>query len=118
MIEAMACGTPVIAWPCGSVPEVVDDGVSGFLVDDIDAAAAAVRKAAHLNRRRIRAVYEARFSAEAMGRAYVRVYERLKAGEAMHSLDVARPHAPPMAPAGVVAAGQALQRNGRGRPGH
>lgn len=79
MIEAMACGTPVIAWPCGAVPEVIDHGVTGFIVDDIDRAAAAVPEAARLDRRRIRRVFEERFSAEAMARAYVRIYERLSA---------------------------------------
>ena len=55
MIEAMACGTPVIAFPCGSVPEVIDDGVTGFLVESVDEAAAAVPAAAALDRARVRA---------------------------------------------------------------
>jgi glycosyltransferase involved in cell wall biosynthesis len=77
MIEAIGCGTPVIAWPCGSAPEVIDEGVTGFLVSDIDAAARAVESAGVLDRRRIRGTFERRFSAEAMGRAYVDVYRRL-----------------------------------------
>jgi glycosyltransferase involved in cell wall biosynthesis len=80
MIEAMACGTPVIAWPCGSVPEVVDDGVTGLLVGDVDMAVSAVGQIASLDRRRVREVFERRFSAEAMARAYLDLYESLVAG--------------------------------------
>jgi glycosyltransferase involved in cell wall biosynthesis len=81
MIEAMACGTPVVAWPAGSVPEVIDDGVTGFVVDTIDAAADAVRRAAALDRRQCRAVFEERFAAARMARDYLAVYRRLGAGE-------------------------------------
>jgi glycosyltransferase involved in cell wall biosynthesis len=61
MIEAMACGTPVIAWPRGSVSEIIDDGVTGFIVDDIDAAVAAVGRIGEIDRARCRAVFEERF---------------------------------------------------------
>jgi glycosyltransferase involved in cell wall biosynthesis len=74
MIEAMACGTPVIAWTCGAAPEVVDEGETGYLVDSIDAAVAAVAKADQLDRAHIRKVFERRFSAEAMARGYLEVY--------------------------------------------
>ena len=77
MIEAMACGTPVIAWRCGSVPEVVDDGVTGFVVDDMPAAIAAARSVGTLCRRRVRERFEARFTARTMARSYVRLYEQL-----------------------------------------
>jgi len=77
MIEAMACGTPVIAWRSGSVPEVVDEGVTGFIVDSIEAAVEAVGKAARFDRRRCRQVFEERFTVERMARDYVSVYERL-----------------------------------------
>src|SRR6185295_8791639 len=77
MIEAMACGRPVIAWPCGSVPEVVDDGVTGFVVNSIDEAIAAIDRARTLNRATIRRVFEQRFSSEVMARNYVRLYLRL-----------------------------------------
>jgi glycosyltransferase involved in cell wall biosynthesis len=80
MIEAMACGTPVVAWPAGSVPEVIDDGVTGFVVDTIDAAADAVRRAAALDRRRCRAVFEERFGVARMAHDYLAVYRRLAAG--------------------------------------
>ncbi len=80
MIEAMACGTPVIALRKGSVPEVVDEGVTGFVVDDEDAAAQAARHLGRLNRDRIRAVFERRFTARRMAQDYVRLYRRLLAG--------------------------------------
>lgn len=77
MIEAMACGTPVIAWNCGSVPEVIRDGINGFLVDSVDAAAAAVARLPSLDRDRIRRTFETRFSADAMARGYQAIYWQL-----------------------------------------
>ena len=77
MLEAMACGTPVIAYRRGAVPEVIDDGVTGFIVDDLDGAIAAVGKLDELPRRAIRERFEARFSASAMARAYVDIYRNL-----------------------------------------
>jgi len=75
MIEAMACGTPVIAWRCGSVPEVVDDGVTGRIVDSIDEAVAAVDDVTALDRSAVRRRFEERFSAERMVDDYLTVYE-------------------------------------------
>jgi len=77
MIEAMAAGTPVIAYRAGSVPEVVTDGVSGFIVDDLDAAVAAVRRLDELDRAAVRAAFEERFTAARMARDYLRIYEAL-----------------------------------------
>lgn len=77
MIEAMACGTPVIAWRCGSVPEVVDEGVTGFIVDSIDQACAAVERVPTLSRRRCRERFEQRFSVARMAADYLAVYEAL-----------------------------------------
>jgi glycosyltransferase involved in cell wall biosynthesis len=77
MIEAMACGTPVVAWKCGSVPEVVDDGLTGYIVDSEDAAVAAVTDAQRLDRGRVRDVFERRFTAEVMARHYVDLYRKL-----------------------------------------
>lgn len=77
MIEAMACGTPVIAWNCGSVPEVLDHGVTGLIVDDIDHAVQAVQSVARYDRGRVRARFEQRFSASAMARRYVELYWRV-----------------------------------------
>ena len=83
MIEAMACGTPVIAWPCGSVPEIIEDGVTGRIVHSEDEAVAAVSEVARLDRRRVRAVFERRFSAEVMADRYTDLYRRLmRSGEA------------------------------------
>ncbi|HJW27260.1 MAG TPA: glycosyltransferase family 4 protein [Rhodocyclaceae bacterium] len=79
MIEAMACGTPVIAFPCGSVPEVVRDGVNGYIVADEDEAVAAVDRCRSLDRRACRRDFEKRYSAERMARDYVTVYGRLMA---------------------------------------
>ena len=77
MIEAMACGTPVVAFPCGAAPEVIDHGVTGFLVDSIEAAVAAVEAATELDRREVRATFERRFSVERLAADYLRVYEAL-----------------------------------------
>jgi glycosyltransferase involved in cell wall biosynthesis len=77
MIEAMACGTPVVAFRHGSVPEVLEDGVTGFIVDNIDDAVAATARCAQLDRRRIRARFEQRFSADRMAQDYRRVYEQV-----------------------------------------
>jgi glycosyltransferase involved in cell wall biosynthesis len=77
MIEALACGTPVIAYRHGSVPEIIEDGVTGFVVDDLDAATAAVARVAGLSRRRCRQVFEDRFSVGRMARDYLRLYRRL-----------------------------------------
>jgi glycosyltransferase involved in cell wall biosynthesis len=77
MIEAMACGTPVIAFNAGSVPEVIDPGVTGFIVNDIDAAVAAIGKVDSLDRARVRATFDRRFTARRMAEDYVDVYHSL-----------------------------------------
>jgi glycosyltransferase involved in cell wall biosynthesis len=82
MIEAMACGTPVIAYRRGSVPEVVDHGVTGIIVETIEEAVGAVRRVGKLSRKHCRHVFEERFSARRMARDYVNVYGRLLAGRA------------------------------------
>jgi len=82
MIEAMACGTPVIAYRRGSVPEVVEDGVTGFVVDDEAGAAAALASIARCDRRRVRAEFERRFLTRGMTEAYLRIYEKLIASAA------------------------------------
>jgi glycosyltransferase involved in cell wall biosynthesis len=75
MIEAMACGTPTIAFNCGSVPEVITNGVSGFIVNSIEAAVDAVQQACTLDRAACRAEFMNRFSAPKMARQYVKLYE-------------------------------------------
>jgi len=77
MIEAMACGTPVIAFPCGSVPEVITSGVSGFIVNDMSEAVEAVQQVSTINRAACRQEFETRFTASRMARDYVRLYEKL-----------------------------------------
>lgn len=77
MIEAMACGTPVIAWNRGSVAEIIDQGKSGFVVNSAEQAMQAVARLAELDRRQVRAHFERHFTAPAMARAYVQIYERL-----------------------------------------
>lgn len=77
MIEAMACGTPVVAFRSGSVPEVIDDGVSGLIVDGIDEAIAAVRQLENLDRADVRRAFELRFTAEHMTNNYLKVYRKL-----------------------------------------
>ncbi|HTV71458.1 MAG TPA: glycosyltransferase family 4 protein [Rhizobiaceae bacterium] len=81
VIEAMAFGVPVIAWPEGAMPEIVDDGVTGFIVDTVDEAAAAVRKVGALDRAHIRQVFERRFSARRMVSDYEAIYASLVSAE-------------------------------------
>lgn len=77
MIEAMACGTPVIAFRHGAVPEIVEDGVTGYVVDDVIEAAQAVDRVSSLDRARIRRRFEDRFSASRVTREYVAIYEAM-----------------------------------------
>ena len=87
MIEALACGTPVIAYPRGSVPELIDHESTGFVVGGIDEAAAAVQQLSSLDRRHCRRVFEQRFSAERMASDYVSVYARLAQEKKAHRTD-------------------------------
>jgi glycosyltransferase involved in cell wall biosynthesis len=77
MIEAMACGTPVIAFRCGSVPEVVDPGVTGFVVDNLDEAVTAARQMDGFDRHAVYKRFAERFTAERMAQGYLEVYRRL-----------------------------------------
>jgi glycosyltransferase involved in cell wall biosynthesis len=77
MIESLACGTPVVAYRNGSVPELLDDGVAGYIVNSRDEAVRAVQRVEGLDRRRCRRVFEDRFTADRMARDYVGVYEKL-----------------------------------------
>ncbi len=77
MIESMACGTPVIAFNCGSVPEVMDDGVTGFIVNNVDEAVAAVAKVHTLDRAKVRATFDRRFVSRRMAEDYVNLYDEL-----------------------------------------
>jgi len=91
-IEAMACGTPVIAYPFGSVPEIMVDGTTGFVVQDVDAAVDAVKKIDQVDRKTVRKHFERRFTAARMAQDYLKIYERL----------VSRKKAPLAASTGVL----------------
>jgi glycosyltransferase involved in cell wall biosynthesis len=78
MIEAFACGTPVIAYGHGSVPEIIADGVTGFVVNNQEQALEALRRIGSIDRRRCRDAFEQRFTARHMAQAYLRLYEALQ----------------------------------------
>jgi glycosyltransferase involved in cell wall biosynthesis len=77
MIEAMACGTPVIAYRSGAGPEVMEEGHTGFVAEELEDAVEAVRRVRELSRKRCREVFEKRFTATRMAHDYVKVFERL-----------------------------------------
>jgi glycosyltransferase involved in cell wall biosynthesis len=77
MIEAMACGTPVLAFRCGSVPEIVDEGVTGMIVEHMDEAIAAIPRLLAMDRRAVRRRFEERFSSARMARDYVHLYRKM-----------------------------------------
>ena len=77
MIEAMACGTPTIAFNCGSVPEVIDEGVTGFIVNSEEEAVKALQRIPDFNRARCRATFERRFSVCRMAKDYLSIYQAL-----------------------------------------
>ena len=99
MIEALACGTPVIAFNRGSVPEIIEDGLTGFVVEDETSAIGAVNRLGQLSREQVRKRFEERFTARRMAKDYLAVYRsliaeasprpRLVAVQGMHSEDVA-----------------------------
>lgn len=84
MIEAMACGTPVVAWRMGSVPEVIEEGVSGYIVQSQDEAVAAIHKVHELSRARVRTVFEQRFTAFRMAQDYLVLYKKLIREQRFH----------------------------------
>jgi len=84
MIEAMACGTPTIAFNCGSVPEVMVDGVTGFIVNDIEGAVKAVEETVSLDRAACRSSYEQRFTDSRMAEQYLELYETVVETYPMH----------------------------------
>ena len=79
MIEAMACGTPVVAFRHGSVPEVLEEGVTGFIVDSVEGAIEAAKRVGELDRSRVRTEFERRFSADRMAKDYLDLYAELAA---------------------------------------
>jgi glycosyltransferase involved in cell wall biosynthesis len=78
MAESLACGTPVIAWRNGSVPEVIDDGITGFVVESVEDAVNAIGRIGKIDRAHCRSVFETRFDVTRMARDYVDVYRRLQ----------------------------------------
>jgi glycosyltransferase involved in cell wall biosynthesis len=83
MIEAMACGTPVIAYALGSVPEVVKEGISGFVVHDVEGTVQAVKRLGDINRTECRIYFEQNFNAERMAQDYLNIYRRLVRSESL-----------------------------------
>lgn len=93
MIEAMACGTPVIAWNHGAVPEVVEHGRTGYIVESIDQAIQAIQAVGALDRKAVRAAFEQRFSSQTMARQYAALYARLCTERLTGHLVDGMPHA-------------------------
>ena len=85
MIEALACGTPVIAWRKGSVPEIIEHGVTGFVVDSINDATACVARLSGIERLQCRRVFEQRFDSRRMAFDYFKLYKRLMAAPLDHA---------------------------------
>jgi len=88
MVEAMSCGTPVIAWPHGSVPEIVADGITGYVVNSIQGAVNALKRVASLDRRTVANIARERFSSHRMADEYLKLYERCISMQ--HSVPVLR----------------------------
>ena len=87
MIEAMACGTPVLALNRGSVPEVLEDGLTGIIVDTVEQAIAALPRALSLDRNAVRRRFEQRFSARRMAQDYLTLYARAAAVRRIPAVD-------------------------------
>jgi glycosyltransferase involved in cell wall biosynthesis len=86
MIEAMACGTPTVAFGHGSVPEIIDNGISGVIVHNVEEAVQAVRRVATLSRRACRKAFERRFTVSRMVDEYLAIYEQLTTGQGPHRM--------------------------------
>jgi glycosyltransferase involved in cell wall biosynthesis len=95
MIEAMSCGTPVLAYRAGAVSEVIDEGITGMIVDNIDQARIALVQVAALGRRKVRSRFEERFTAHRMAKDYVRVYQSLTYHAARPGRGMKQPSATP-----------------------
>jgi Glycosyl transferases group 1 len=105
MIEAMACGTPILAFRHGSVAEVVEDGITGQIVDSVDEAICKIGRVLALDRARVRRRFEERFTARRMVRDYINLYEKLATMGVHRSAD--------RAPATVFGNGSAQQITSR-----
>ena len=91
MVEAMACGTPVLAFNNGSVPEVIENGLTGYIVDSVEEGICALGKLVALDRRKIRRRFDERFSASRMARDYVSIYREMASGTVKSGLRHATP---------------------------
>ena len=87
MIEAFCCGTPVIAYRNGAVPEIMEEGITGFIVDSQDEAVLAAQRIGVIDRRRCREAFERRFTVRHMAQAYLRVYEQVIAARQPRAID-------------------------------
>jgi glycosyltransferase involved in cell wall biosynthesis len=94
MIEAMACGTPVLAYRADAVAEVFDEGVTGIIIENVDQARIALAQAALMDRRKVRRRFEERFTARRMANDYVRIFLRLirRAPQSANDLATTRAH--------------------------
>ncbi|HLZ33420.1 MAG TPA: glycosyltransferase family 4 protein, partial [Nitrospira sp.] len=101
-IEALACGTPVLAYRRGSVPEIIDNGVTGLVCEGLDELTAAVAEVSNLDRRRCRLAFEARFTVERMVQDYLDVYEQIVSE---HSAGALRSHLHPVERPALTAPG-------------
>ena len=110
VVEAMACGTPVITYRRGSMPEIVRDGENGFLVESIDQAVAAVRGAADLDRRAVRASVERRFDSDRMVDDYLAAYQRVAELHRTRGTDVVSPPVGTRASASASTTGRLARR--------
>ena len=107
MIEAMACGTPTVAFRRGSVPEVLDNGISGYVVDDVEQAVEALEAIRDFDRARCRRVFEERFSVRRMAQDYVKIYQRVIDGRARARSTPARQNGASIPRRDEIAANQA-----------
>jgi glycosyltransferase involved in cell wall biosynthesis len=103
MIEAMACATPVIAWRCGSVPEIIEHGASGFIIDSIEQAVDAVGRLDELSRAEVRHCFDRRFTVARMAADYARLYRELAASSSPQPDNVVLLHEPEAAVASGIA---------------
>ncbi len=90
LIEALACGIPVVAYRRGSIPEVLEDGVTGFICETMDEMATAIGRIPQLERRRCREQFEQRFTVERMAQDYLGLYEELVDPQSIRTDDVER----------------------------
>ena len=117
MIEAMACGTPVIAMRRGSVPEIIEDGVTGFVVDSEEEALAAIGRLGSIDRRRVRAEFERRFTARRMAQDYLRAYQSLSQQQRQPSIEYVQIASATDGLARPVLTSSVHQKNGRAQHG-